>query len=164
MGRVSAKGRPIFFFFNFYWCRVALQCCVSTIQQSESVICIHIFLPPLFGFPFHLGHHRALNRVPCAIQQVLINYLYYTQYQQYIYVNPNLLFNPPLFPPWCPQVCSLHPCLYFCRQVHLYPFARFHIYVLIHNICFSLSDFTLNDSLWVHPCLCKWHNFVSFYG
>jgi len=26
----------------------------------------------------HLGHHRALSRVPCAVWQVLINYLFYT--------------------------------------------------------------------------------------
>ena len=27
-----------------------------------------------------------------------------------------------------------------CKQVHLYHFSRFHIYVLIYSICFSLSD------------------------
>ena len=46
----------------------------------------------LFGFPSHLDHHRALSRVLCAIQQVLISYLVYTQ--QCIYVNPNL----PIYP------------------------------------------------------------------
>ena len=39
---------------------------VSTVQQSESAIRIHI--SPLFGFPSHLGHHGALSRVPCAIR------------------------------------------------------------------------------------------------
>ena len=29
--------------------------------------CVYIHLL-LFGFPSHLGHHRALSRVPCAIQ------------------------------------------------------------------------------------------------
>ena len=33
--------------------------------------------PLFFGFPSHLGHDRALSRVPCAIQQVLISYLFY---------------------------------------------------------------------------------------
>ena len=33
---------------------------------------VHIY-PLLFGFPSHLGHHRVLSRVPCAIQQVLIS-------------------------------------------------------------------------------------------
>ena len=27
-----------------------------------------------------------------------------------------------------------------CKTVHLYHFSRFHIYALIYNICFSLSD------------------------
>ena len=33
--------------------------------------------PLLLGFLSHLGHHRALSRVPCAIQSVLISYLFY---------------------------------------------------------------------------------------
>ena len=34
---------------------------------------IGTYIHPLFlGFPWHLGHHRALSRVPCAIQEVLI--------------------------------------------------------------------------------------------
>ena len=32
----------------------------------------------LFGFPSPLGNHRPLSRVPCAIQSVLISYLFYT--------------------------------------------------------------------------------------
>ena len=33
---------------------------------------LYIYTYPLFfGFPSHLGHHRTLRRVPCAIQQVL---------------------------------------------------------------------------------------------
>ena len=30
------------------------------------------------GFPSHLGHHRALSRVPCALQSFIISYLFYT--------------------------------------------------------------------------------------
>ena len=50
---------------------------VSAIQQTETVTCIHI--SPLFGFPSHLGLHRALSRAPSAMQYVLIRYLFYTQ-------------------------------------------------------------------------------------
>ena len=42
---------------------------------SESAICVHG--PPLFWISFHLGHHRALSRVPCSIKQVLISNLFY---------------------------------------------------------------------------------------
>ena len=52
------------------------------------------------------------------IQQVLISYLFYTYYC--IYVNPNFPVHPTTttlpatFPPWCPYVCALLLCLYFC--------------------------------------------------
>ena len=83
------------------------------------------------------------------IQQVLISYPFYTYYC--IYVNRNLQFIPPpspaTFPPWCPYVCSLHMCLHFClKLVHLYHFSKFHIYALIYDISFSLSD--LLHSIW----------------
>ena len=59
---------------------------VSAVQQSESAI--HILYPLFFGFPSHLGHPRALNRVPCAVQEVLSSYLFYKRWC--VHVNPNL--------------------------------------------------------------------------
>ena len=40
-----------------------------------------------------------------------------------------------------------------CKPVHLYHFSRFHIYALIYDICFSLSD--LLHSVWqsLHPSM-----------
>ena len=38
---------------------------VSGVQQSESVMHIHISL--FLRFYFHVGHYKVLNRVPCAI-------------------------------------------------------------------------------------------------
>ena len=53
------------------------------------------------------------------IQQVLISHQFYTH--QCIHVNPTrpiyhptMATPPATFPPWCPYVCSLHPCLSFC--------------------------------------------------
>ena len=55
---------------------------VSTVQQSESAMYIHIYKYPLpFRFPSHSGHHSALSRVPFTIKYVLISYLFYTWYQ-----------------------------------------------------------------------------------
>ena len=70
----------------------------SNAQQNESAI--HIHISPPFWISLHLGHHRALSRVPCAIQYVPLGCLFYTQYQQCICVNPNLPIppTPPLFP------------------------------------------------------------------
>ena len=72
------------FFFN-YWSIVNLHCCVSAVWQSESVIHMDGHIATLFFFFFkdsfrffsHIGHYRVLSRVPCAIQQVLISYLFY---------------------------------------------------------------------------------------
>ena len=48
---------------------------VSIVQQSKLAICMHI--PVFFGFPSHLGHHRALSGVPWATQQIHVSYLFY---------------------------------------------------------------------------------------
>ena len=128
-------------FFN--WSIAALQCFVSFCCTAKwiSYICIY----PIFGgFPSYLGHQRALSRFPCAVQQVLISYLFYTLYIYiYIYIyfsTPSSQFILPThsLPPWYPDVCSLHLCLYFCFADHLY-----------HTIFdFSLSAyFILYDSL-----------------
>ena len=45
---------------------------VSVVQHSESVIHPHALF---FRFCSHISHYRILNRVPCAIWLVLVNYL-----------------------------------------------------------------------------------------
>ena len=50
---------------------------VSGVWQSESVIHIHRSTLLFFIFFSHIGHYRVLSRVPCAIQQVPISYLFY---------------------------------------------------------------------------------------
>ena len=68
--------------FFFFWSIVALQLLIvailfSAVEQSESAMRIHIAALPWtsrFGSPLLLL--RALSRVPCALQSVLINYLF----------------------------------------------------------------------------------------
>ena len=54
----------------------------------------------------------------------------------------------------CPQVHSLHLCLYSCLSTRFVStvFFRFHIYALAYNICFSLSDLLhcMTDSRSIH--------------
>ena len=81
-----------------------------------------------------------------------------------VYVNPNLSFLLPLlFPSGAHSFFSkfVSLCLLF-KQDHLYHFYRLHIYALICDICFFfiLIYFILYDILLVHPCLCRWPNFV----
>ena len=49
---------------------------VFTVQQYESALPMHI-VPPIFQLPSHSAHHSVLSRGLCAIQWVLISYLFY---------------------------------------------------------------------------------------
>ena len=99
-----------------------------------------VYIQPLFfGFPSHLGHHRAESRVPCAAQLVLDIYI---NTQQCTYVKPSLPVHPitPLLPLVSVSLFSTSMSPFpFCKQVRMYYFSRFHIQTMLHNICFSLS-------------------------
>ena len=63
-------------------------------------IWICVYYTYLFFRSFsHLGYYRKFSRVPCAIQQVLVDYLF--QIQQCVPVNLKLSIPPPYpAPPW----------------------------------------------------------------
>ena len=79
---------------------------------------------------------------------------------------------PPPPPPPPLSALGVHTfviyiCVLFlpCKLIHLYHFSRFHIYVLIYNICFSLSD--VCHSVWQSldpPTSLQMTQFHSFYG
>ena len=84
------------------------------------------------------------------IQQVLISHQFYTH--QCIHVNSNRPIHHATTPNTPPQPCCFPPLVSIrllstsvsqflpWKPVHLYHFSRFHIYALIYDICFSLSD------------------------
>ena len=113
-------------------CFKAMLLC--TIQQSESVICVYI---SLFWIAFNLAHHRAPDSIPCAGQQVLISYLFYTfiHTSKYTSIPVSQLIPPPTFSLGVHYFFPL--CLYFCFGNRI---SRVCMYVLIYGICFSLSD------------------------
>ena len=61
-------------------------------------------------------YDNILGIIPCAIQSVFVDYLFYGHClfygQQFVSVNPKGLTCPS--PPWWQQVCSLYLWLYFC--------------------------------------------------
>ena len=94
--------------------------------------------------------------------------LLYTQtlQEQRVYVNLDLPVYPPLPAPLATRI--LFPAsvtsFLFCISVPLNHLLRFHIEAILRAICPSLSDFTQDDKLQVHPCLCTWHCFILLYG
>ena len=105
---------------------------VSTAQQSESAIHIHI-PPSLNFFPTEV---TTEHWVPCTMQ--------YSHQLSMLHIIsiPVSQFIPRPLSPWYPYICPLHLCLYFCsvnKTVYII-FSIFHINGLIYTICFSLSD------------------------
>ena len=102
------------------------------------------YIPSFFGFASHLGHHRALSRVPflCYIEgshQLFILYIVSLVYiRQSHSLNSSHSTSSPLA---SILLSSMFVSLFLlCKYDHLYHFSRFHIYALISSICVSLSD------------------------
>ena len=62
-------------------------------------------------------------------------------------------------------ILGIYDCL-FCLVLSFVFFFRFHIQVWSYGVFLSLSltYLTQYGTLKVHPCLCKWQDFILFYG
>ena len=92
--------------------------CQFQVYSSDSVIHTHIYI---FFFRFFsiIRYYNILSIVPCAIQQVLISYVFYIQYC--VYVNPNLQIYP--FPP---LNTGKHKFIfYFCNSISVLQISSF---------------------------------------
>ena len=54
-----------------------MLCLLLTYSTVNQQLCLWTY-PLFFGFPSHLDHHRGQSRVPCALQSLIISYLFYT--------------------------------------------------------------------------------------
>ena len=102
--------------------------------------CLYIY-PLCLGFSSHLEHHRALSRILCAVYNRPSLAIYFIHSISSVYMS--ILISQFIPPPssWYSNICSLYLRLYFCfidKIVYTNFFFRFHIYVLIYGICFSL--------------------------
>ena len=137
-GKTKAKMEKKFF--NVYWSIVDSQCCVSFRCTAVNQLCMYIY-PLFFRLLSHIIDYRVLSRVPCAIQQALISYLFYIQ--QCVYVNPNLPIYPssPLFPVNC-------KFFYICNSVlQISSFAPFQIQHISSILCVFLCLTSLSMAI-----------------
>ena len=77
-----------------------------------------------------------LSSVSCTIQYILISYQFYTQYRQYIRVNPNLPVPLSLLSPLYPFICSLKLGLFFCFANRIIYTIFLDAYYYIHSLVF----------------------------
>ena len=101
--------------------------------------CIDIYPLP-FGLPSHVGHWRALSRVPCATYRIFSLVTNFVRRISRVRCQSQALSSShPCFPLWYPHICSLCLCLDFCfaNKVTSVIFSRSCIYALTHDIYFS---------------------------
>ena len=65
--------------------------CQFQVRSKLNQLYTHIY-PLFFKFFSHIGHYRVLSRVPCAVQQVLVVYLFYIQWCVYVFIFPSSHF------------------------------------------------------------------------
>ena len=99
----------------------------------------------MYILPSHSGHHSALSRVPCVIQQVI--YFIHSISSIYVSISVSQFLPPHCFPLVPIYLFSTPVSLFLLYKYRLYHFSRFHIYELIYNICFSLTYFSLFDTM-----------------
>ena len=115
-----------------------------SVQQWESAIIAHIFPPSWASFPCP---HPIPSR---SSQWAKLGSLLYSNFSPAIHFthgNVHMSRLPSPFIPLAPSPTvstspfsmSASPFLP-CREIHRYHFYRFHVYTLIYDICFSLSD------------------------
>ena len=105
--------------------------------------------------------HRPLRPTPLGCHRARVDSLCHTAHSHWlsiliwscIWLNATLSICSTLsFSAMSTSLLSMFASLLLSfKQLHQYHFSRFHIYVLIYDICFSLSCFTLYNRFQVHP-------------
>ena len=83
-----------------YMCMCVYICIITELNLLEAYIQLYIYIYIyihiyIFFFRFFslIDYYNILSIVPCAIEQVLVGYIFYIQ--QCVYVNPNLIYPSP---------------------------------------------------------------------
>ena len=85
---------------------------VSSVQQSESAICIHISPVSWTAFAFRPPHCIKQSSLCYTIGSCQLSILYIVSIV-YVLISISQFLQPYPFPPLYPYICSLPLCLYF---------------------------------------------------
>ena len=132
---------------------------ISTVQKSDPVTHTHtqtythiytyIYTHIFFFSHYLMFHHKWLDIVPCAIQQISL--LIHSKGKSLHLLIPDSHSLPlPSLPPWQPQVYSSSPWVSFLLQGSFMLYIRFQICDVIIYLSFSF---------WLHLV---WESLVQF--
>ena len=106
--------------------------------------------PPTPSHPFRLSHSPKLSFLSHTVNPPQLSILHMVVYMFPCYsLHP---FHPllPILPMSTSRFSMSAPPVLPCKEVHQYHLSRFHTYALTYDICFSLSDFTIIGSRFIH--------------
>ena len=128
---------------------------IPAVQQCKSAIIIHTRPPSLASLPSPIPSFQVITDCQTRFPVLHSNFSPVTYFKHgSVYRCYFLHSSHSLLPLVCPQLHSLY------LSLHSFPanrfintiFSRFHIYALIYDICFSLSDLfhSVQDSRSIH--------------
>ena len=101
----------------------------SKVIQLYMCVCESILYLYSFSDYFSiLGYYKILHIILCAIQQVLVVYLFYILSMYLLIVAPNYPLPTLSFLVTLTLFSASVTVFLFCKQVHLYHYFRFHVY------------------------------------
>ena len=140
----SLEDNGLLFIFN--WRIIVYNIVLVSAMQQREPVGTHMLppswaslAPPIPSHPSTLSQNAGFelpasySKFPMAVYFTCSNAYVSVLLSQFIPSSPSFTVSTSLF---STSAFPLLPCI----QVPRYDFSRFHIYVLIYNICFSLSD------------------------
>ena len=138
---------PLLFIYSFFFLKLGYSSFTLPVLLSSKVNQSYKSISPLFpGFISHLGHHRAPKDFSVLYRKFSL-VLCFINRSVYMSITFFQFTPPPHFP--VVSVCVFPTCVslfLLCKWDRLYHFSKFHVYVLIYDICLFFSD--LLHSVW----------------
>ena len=111
------------FVYLFILAALCLSCTMweSSLRHAGSlvVVCRLLFLIFIYLFIYNLKFFLIFNFIFFLYSRFFL-VIHFIHISVYMSIPISQFITPPpphpTFPPWCPYVCSLHLCLYFCLQ------------------------------------------------
>ena len=114
-------------------CHFLLQCMKGKSESTITQLCLTLSDPRDCSLPGSSVHGSIHARI---LEWVAIAFSDFIRSSVYIYTSiPISQIIPPLFFPWCPYLCSLHLCLYFCFatcKTHILMPVSLYYYLQLH--------------------------------